>query len=74
MSLLNTTLQTLIVRVRDMNGIITQQKLHTRIFDAYEAKALVFEAITPQQQIAMQQYNGVIPPFHPAGQPIVLDS
>ncbi|CCW69003.1 unnamed protein product [Phytomonas sp. Hart1] len=74
MSLLNTTLQTLVVRLRDMNGNITEQKLHNRVFDAYEAKSLVFEAITLEQQMAMQQFGGIIPPGHPAGQPVLIDS
>lgn len=74
MSLLNTTLQTLVVRLRDMSGNVTPQKLHNRIFDAYEAKSLVFEAITVEQQQAMQQYGGVVPLGHPAGQPILIDN
>lgn len=74
MSLLNTTLQTLVVRLRDMSGNITHQKLHNRVFDAYEAKSLVFEAIAVEQQTVMQQFNGSVPPSHPAGQPISLDS
>lgn len=74
MSLLNTTLQTLVVRLRDMSGNVTQQKLHNRVFDAYEAKSLVFEAITPDQQVVMRQFKGIIPPNHPVGQPILLDS
>ncbi|CCW64415.1 unnamed protein product [Phytomonas sp. EM1] len=74
MSLLNTTLQTLVVRLRDMSGNVTEQKLHNRVFDAYEAKSLVFEAITPEQQMAMLQFGGTIPPSHPAGQPILIDS
>ncbi|EAN83302.1 Present in the outer mitochondrial membrane proteome 5 [Trypanosoma cruzi] len=72
MSLLNTTLQTLVVRLRDMSGNVTQQKLHNRVFDAYEAKSLVFEAISPEQQAVMQQF-GTIPSQHPAGQPVLLD-
>lgn len=74
MSLLNTTLQTIVVRLRDMSGNVTQQKLHNRVFDAYEAKALVFEAITAEQQAVMQQYAGAIPPLHPVGQPLLVDS
>jgi hypothetical protein len=74
MSLLNSTLQTLVVRLRDMSGNVTQQKLHNRVFDAYEAKSLVFEAITPEQQAAMQQFRGVVPPQHPAGQPTLLEN
>jgi hypothetical protein len=74
MSLLNSTLQTVVVRLRDMSGNISQQKLHNRIFDAYEAKSLVFEAITPEQQAAMAQFRGVIPPTHPAGQPILIEN
>ncbi|KAG8346915.1 hypothetical protein ERJ75_001745800 [Trypanosoma vivax] len=72
MSLLNTTLQTLVVRLRDMSGNVTQQKLHNRVFDAYEAKSLVFEVITPEQQAVMRQF-GSIPPQHPVGQPLLLD-
>ncbi|KAG5492945.1 hypothetical protein JKF63_01525 [Porcisia hertigi] len=74
MSLLNTTLQTLVVRLRDMSGKVTQQKLHNRVFDAYEAKSLVFEVILPEQQIVMRQYAGRIPPLHPVGQPLMVDS
>lgn len=57
-----------------MSGNVTQQKLHNRVFDAYEAKSLVFEVITPEQQHAMMQYGGVIPPMHPVGQPTLIDS
>ncbi|AIO02130.1 hypothetical protein LPMP_345110 [Leishmania panamensis] len=74
MSLLNTTLQTLVVRLRDMSGNVTQQKLHNRVFDAYEAKSLVFQAISPAQQAVMKQYRGRIPPLHPVGQPLMVDS
>jgi hypothetical protein len=74
MSLLNTTLQTVIVRLRDMSGNVTQQKLHNRIFDAYEAKSLVFEAISAEQQAVMAQYRGVVPPQHPAGQPVLVEN
>ena len=74
MSLLNTTLQTVVVRLRDMSGNVTQQKLHNRIFDAYEAKSLVFEAITTEQQAVMAQYKGNIPPMHPVGQPTLLEN
>lgn len=74
MSLLNTSLQTLVVRLRDMSGNISQSKLHNRVFDAYEAKALVFEALTPAQQVVMKQFNGIIPPQHPAGQPLVIEN
>ena len=74
MSLLNTTLQTLVVRLRDVSGNVTQQKLHTRVFDAYEAKSLAFEVITPAQQAVMQQFGGRIPPQHPVGQPLLVDS
>lgn len=73
MSLLNTTLQTVIVRLRDMSGNVTQQKLHNRIFDAYEAKSLVFEAITPEQQAVMAQFGGSVPAQHPVGQPLLVD-
>lgn len=74
MSLLHTNLQTLVVRLRDVTGKVSQQKLHNRVFDAYEAKSLVFEVITPAQQAVMQQYSGRIPPLHPVGQPIAVDS
>ncbi|KAG5467108.1 hypothetical protein LSCM1_01289 [Leishmania martiniquensis] len=74
MSLLNTTLQTLVVRLRDMSGKVTQQKLHNRVFDAYEAKSLVFQVISPAQQAVMKQYKGRIPPLHPVGQPLMVDS
>lgn len=74
MSLLNTTLQTIVVKLRDMSGNVTLQKLHNRVFDAYEAKSLVFEAITPSQQVIMHQFSGSIPAGHPAGQPILVDS
>ncbi|KAK7198401.1 hypothetical protein NESM_000799800 [Novymonas esmeraldas] len=74
MSLLNTSLHTLVVRLQDFSGNVTQQKLHNRVFDAYEAKALVFEAISPAQQRVMKQYGGRIPALHPVGQPSVVDS
>lgn len=74
MSLLNTTLQTIVLRLRDMSGNVTQQKLHNRIFDAYEAKSLVFEAISPEQQLVMAQFKGVIPPQHPCGQPTLIEN
>jgi len=74
MSLLNTTLQTLVVRLRDLGGNVTQQKVHNRIFEAYEAKSLVFEAITAEQQAVMAQFKGVIPPQHPVGQPFVIEN
>ncbi|KAG5492412.1 hypothetical protein GH5_01332 [Leishmania sp. Ghana 2012 LV757] len=74
MPLLNTTLQTLVVRLRDMSGNVTHQKLHNRVFDAYEAKSLVFQVISPAQQVVMKQYSGRIPPLHPVGQPIMVDS
>ncbi|KPI87104.1 hypothetical protein ABL78_3816 [Leptomonas seymouri] len=74
MSLLNTTLQTLVVRLRDISGNVTQQKLHNRVFDAYEAKSLAFEVITPAQQAVMQQFGGRIPQLHPVGQPLLVDS
>lgn len=57
-----------------MSGNVTPQKLHNRVFDAYEAKSLVFESITLPQQQVMKQYNGVIPPMHPVGQPLLIDS
>lgn len=57
-----------------MSGNVTPQKLHNRVFDAYEAKSLVFEAITPEQQQVMKHYGGVIPAMHPVGQPILIDS
>lgn len=74
MSFLNTSLQTLVVRLSDMSGNVTRQKLHNRVFDAYEAKALVFEAITPAQQLVMKQFKGIIPPAHPVGPPVLVDS
>ncbi|KPA86671.1 putative mitochondrial hypothetical protein [Leptomonas pyrrhocoris] len=74
MALLNTTLQTLVVRLRDISGNVTQQKLHNRVFDAYEAKSLAFEVITPAQQAVMQQFGGRIPQLHPIGQPLLVDS
>ena len=43
MSLLNSTLKTVVVKLKDMSGNVSNQKLHNRIFDAYEAKSLVFE-------------------------------
>ena len=73
MSLLNSTLQTLVLRLRDLTGNVTTQKIHNRIFDAYEAKSLVFEMITPQQQHVMQQFGGQIPHGHPVGLPMVID-
>lgn len=74
MSLLNTTLQTIIVRLRDMSGNVTPQKLHNRVFDAYEAKSLVFEAISLEQQAVMRQYGGKIPAAHPVGNPTLINS
>lgn len=74
MSLLNTTLQTLVVRLRDISGNVTQQKLHNRVFDAYEAKSLAFEVITPAQVAVMSQHGGRIPQLHPVGQPHLVDS
>lgn len=74
MSHLNTTLQTLVVQLRDISGTVTQQKLHNRVFDAYEAKSLAFEVITAQQLSVMQQYGGRIPHLHPVGQPRLVDS
>jgi hypothetical protein len=74
MSLLNSTLQTLVVRLRDISGNVSQQKLHNRVFDAYEAKSLAFEVITPAQQAVMQQFGGRIPQLHPVGQPLLVDS
>lgn len=74
MSLLNTTLQTIIVRLRDMSGNVTPQKLHNRVFDAYEAKSLVFEAISLEQQAVMRQCGGKIPHAHPVGNPILINS
>jgi hypothetical protein len=73
MSLLNSTLQTAVLRLRDLTGNVTTQKIHNRIFDAYEAKSLVFELITPAQQQVMRQYGGVIPVHHPVGLPTVID-
>lgn len=74
MALLNTTLQTLVVKLRDASGNVAQQKLHNRVFDAYEAKALAFEVITPPQVSVMQQFGGRIPHLHPVGQPKLVDS
>lgn len=74
MSLLNSTLQTLIIRLRDISGNITHQKLHNRVFDAYEAKQLVFEAISLEQQAVMKQYGGKIPHLHPVGYPTLVNS
>ncbi|EPY29497.1 hypothetical protein STCU_04524 [Strigomonas culicis] len=74
MSLLNTSLQTIVVRLRDVTGKVTQQKLHNRVFDAYEAKSLVFECVSPQQLSVMTSYGGTIPSSHPVGQPILVDN
>eukprot|EP00796_Vickermania_ingenoplastis_P005474 gene5474-3948_t len=74
MSLLNTTLQTIIIRLRDMSGNVIPQKLHNRVFDAYEAKSLVFEAISAEQQAVMKQHGGRIPPMHPVGYPTLVNS
>lgn len=74
MSLLNTTLQTIVVRLKDMSGNVTAQKLHNRVFDAYEAKSLVFESISPQQQQVMREHGGKIPHLHPVGQPKLVNS
>lgn len=74
MSLLNSTLQTLVVRLRDLTGAVSVQKLHNRIFDAYEAKSLVLESLTIPQQHVFIQHRGLIPYTHPCGQPLVIDS
>lgn len=74
MSVLNTSLQTLVVRLRDMSGNIAQSKLHNRVFEAYEAKSLVFEALSPSQQMVMRQFNGLIPAQHPVGQPVLIEN
>jgi hypothetical protein len=74
MSLINTTLQTLSLRLRDMTGTVSVQKLHSRIFDAYEAKSLVLEALTIEHQRTMVVCNGVIPTGAACGAPIVLES
>jgi hypothetical protein len=73
MSLINSTLQSTVVRLRDITGNVTVQKIHSRIFDAYEAKSLVLEALNPEQQQVLAAFNGIIPPLHPVGQPAVLD-
>lgn len=73
MSMLNTTLQTLVVRLQDMNGHVAPQKLHNRIFDAYEAKSLVFECLTPAHQHVMAVSGGKVPPLHPVGPPLLVE-
>jgi hypothetical protein len=74
MSLINSTLPTAILRLRDITGNVTVQKVHSRIFDAYEAKSLVLESISVPQQQVFQQFGGNIPAGHPAGQPLVIDN
>lgn len=74
MSLINSTLQTTVLRLRDLTGNITAQKIHNRIFDAYEAKSLVLEMLTPDQQRILHACNGAIPTGHAVGQPMVIDT
>jgi hypothetical protein len=74
MSLINSTLQTATLRFRDITGNVTMQKVHSRIFDAYEAKSLVLEALSVAQQHALLQFGGKVPPQHPSGPPVVLDN
>lgn len=57
-----------------MSGNVSQSKLHNRVFEAYEAKSLVFEAISPTQQFVMRQFNGLIPSQHPVGQPVLIEN
>lgn len=73
MSLINSTLQTTVLRLRDITGNVTVQKVHSRIFDAYEAKSLVLECYNREQQAVLAQL-GRLPPGHPAGNPLVIDS
>lgn len=73
MSLINTTLQTLNLRMRDMMGNVYQQKLHSRIFDAYDVKNLVLESLNVSQQKVLVAHGGHIPPQHPIGQPAVIE-
>ena len=74
MSVLNTSLQTMVVDFRDMSGTVGQTKLHSRVFDAYEAKHLVFEAITADQVAVLEKNNNVIPPNHPVGLPYLIEN
>ena len=74
MSLINTTLQTLNLRMRDMIGYVSMQRLHSRIFDAYEVKSLVLESMSEDQQRVLVANGGSIPPLHPIGQPLVIES
>lgn len=55
MSLVNSTLPMLNLRMLDMVGHVSYQRLHARIFDAYDVKSLVLEMYTPQQQRALVQ-------------------
>lgn len=74
MSLVNTTLQTLNLRMRDMMGNIYHQKLHSRIFDAYDVKNLVLESLSVNQQKVLVAHGGAIPAQHPVGQPSVIEN
>jgi hypothetical protein len=73
MSLINSTLPTTVLRFRDITGAVTNQKIHSRIFDAYEAKSLVLEMLNVEQQHVLHQV-GKVPPGHASGQPLVIDS
>jgi hypothetical protein len=74
MSLINSTLPTLNLRMRDLMGNVYTQRLHSRIFDAYEVKSLVLEALNENQQRVLFAHGGVIPAQHPVGPPLVLES
>jgi len=75
MSLINTTLGTLNLRMRDMMGQVYYSKLHARIFDAYDVKNLVLECLSENQQKVLIAHGGTtIPPQHPVGQPTVIEN
>lgn len=64
MLLINTTLQHTTLRMRDLAGNITFQLVNNRIFDVYDLKSLVLEAMTPKtRQLATLINTKKI--FHP---------
>lgn len=74
MSLINSTLPTLNLRMRDMMGNIYHSRLHSRIFDAYDVKNLVLECMSVDQQKVMVAHGGQIPSQHPIGHPLVIEN
>ena len=71
---LNSSLQFVQLRIRDVTGTVVCHKIQSRLFDQYDAKSLVLECIPPQLAMAMYQNRGHIPEKHPYGQPFVVDS